>query len=261
VALAARTYWDDPRSSRTTLVGAMKTISEAGWREGYARVIRATAVKKRFGWSSCSELLSKSVDVVAIAKTAANPDVAQGFLRFLCETQGAMAGVSQGEADRGDTALEVSSLEADLLGSTLVDAQDELWVAWRSLERVSDREKALAWLLEPPPWPPASVAKYLGGEGEGPMALIETLAVEVAPEPAARAWLLRSWLSKARVVDQAFLAELGEAVEGRLCREPRFRAWLREEWTAWARQRYRRVARWAGARPGAPGTERAVSLP
>ena len=77
------------------------------------------------------------------------------------------------------------------------------------------------------------------------MALIETLAAEVAPEPPARAWLIRSWLAPPRVVDETLLAELTQAAEGRLCREPRFRAWLRAEWTAWARQRYRRVARWA----------------
>ena len=60
----------------------------------------------------------------------------------------------------------VSSLVADLVGATLVDAQDELWTAWRALEGLSDRERALAWLLEPPPWPPASVSKYLGRDGE-----------------------------------------------------------------------------------------------
>ena len=38
------------------------------------------------------------------------------------------------------------------------------------------REQAIEWLTEPPPWPPASVAKYLGREGERAMALIETLA-------------------------------------------------------------------------------------
>jgi hypothetical protein len=200
-------------------------------------------------------------ETVAIVKTASAPELAQGFLRFLCETQGATAGASHGEADTSGASALVSSLVADLLGSTLVDAQDELWSGWRALEGLSDREKALNWLLEPPPWPPASVAKYLEGKRDGAMALIETLAVEVAPEPAARAWLLRSWLGASRVVDQAFLSELGQAVEGRLCREPRFRAWLREEWTAWARQRYRRVARWAGSRGMRPAAERAVNLP
>ena len=150
---------------------------------------------------------------MAIARTAPDPSLAQGFLRFLCETQGATAGWRAGRGRRWAAPRRVSSLVADLLGATLVDAQDELWTAWRALEGLADREQALAWLIEPPPWPPASVAKYLGGEGERAMALIETLAAEVAPEPPARAWLMRSWLSPARLVDQAFLAELGQAAK------------------------------------------------
>ena len=73
------------------------------------------------------------------------------------------------------------------------------------------------------------------------MTLIETLAREIAPEPAVRAWLVRSWLAPHRLIDDRFLTELTQAAEGRLCHEPRFRAWLRAEWTASARQRYRRV--------------------
>jgi hypothetical protein len=41
------------------------------------------------------------------------------------------------------------------------------------------------------------------------------------------------------------LAEIARACDGRIADEPRLRAWLRAEWTAWARQRYRRVARLA----------------
>jgi hypothetical protein len=148
------------------------------------------------------------------------------------------------------------SLTGDLLGATLVDAQDELWDAWELLARAgsSDQaragssDQARAWLTEPPPWPPASVAKYLRQGGERAMSLMQTLAAEVAPEPAPRAWLVRSWLSPARTVDQTLLAELAQAAGGRLAEEPRFRAWLKEEWTAWSRQRYRRVARVVAAR-------------
>ncbi len=93
------------------------------------------------------------------------------------------------------------------------------------------------------------------------MALIETLSAEVAPEPPARAWLLRSWLAPARSVDEELLFDLTQAADGRLCREVRFRAWLREEWTAWARQRYRRVTRWAHSQPSRPGDERTSTLP
>jgi hypothetical protein len=82
------------------------------------------------------------------------------------------------------------------------------------------------------------------------MSLIQTLATEIAPEPAARAWLVRSWLSAPRTVDLTLLSELARAADGRLGREPRFRAWLRVEWTAWSRQRYRRVARVVASGPG-----------
>jgi hypothetical protein len=93
------------------------------------------------------------------------------------------------------------------------------------------------------------------------MSLIETLSAEVAPEAPARAWLLRSWLGPGRSIDEQLLSELTLAAEGRLYREPRFRAWLRDEWTAWARQRYRRVARVAAGRVRQPDNERTTALP
>ena len=99
-------------------------------------------------------------------------------------------------------------------------------------------------MTEPPPWPPASISRMLQ-RGEEGGTLLESLTGEVVPETDVRAWLLRSWLAPPRPVDGTLLAELARAVDGRLIREPRFRAWLRGEWTAWARQRYRRVARLA----------------
>ena len=77
------------------------------------------------------------------------------------------------------------------------------------------------------------------GEGEGGATLSHTAT-------AVRSWLLESWEQPSRPIDGALLGELAHAVGGRLAREPRFRAWLQAEWTAWARQRYRRVARVAG---------------
>jgi hypothetical protein len=254
--VAAASVWNDPRGDRATLRWAMSELASGGWREGYARLIRTAAVRERFGRSSASYPTARAVDAVGVTRSGSASGAAQQFLRFVCETQGARAASGTETSDAGRSEL-IGPLIGDLVGATLVDAQDELWVAWRALDRLADRERALAWLVEPPPWPPASVSKYLGREGERAMALIETLSVEVAPLPPARAWLRRSWLSPARVVDQTFLSELAEAAEGRLCREPRFRAWLREEWTAWARQRYRRVARWAStaaSRRGDQGT-------
>ena len=273
--------WKDPRRDRASLIWAKSQLSSAGWREGYARLVQSAAQRDRVGPSYDHPPVSEQarahrfggdgdgvkpadqvdeIEGVAIVPGAAGEQLAQGFLQFLVETRGAKAPASAGGA-RGDEAEEISSLTADLLGSTLVDAQDELWAAVRALDGRADREKAIEWLTEPPPWPPASVAKYLGREGERAMALIETLAALVAPEAPERAWLLRSWLAPARPVDPTLLSELAEAAGGRLCREGRFRAWLREEWTAWARQRYRRVARWAGAQPNrSGGSERTSAL-
>jgi hypothetical protein len=192
-------------------------LAPAGWDDGYARLVELAGHAPRIGWQSAGE---QQIDR---DKSAA-------------------------EFDREpDSAAR--SLLADLLGSTLVDAQDELWAAYLALHRAEHPEPATKWLTEPPPWPPASIKRYLQREGENAMALIETLAAELAPEPAARGWLIRSWLAPARLADPKLLAELAQAADGRLGREPRLRSWLRAEWTAWARQRYRRVARLAAASP------------
>src|SRR4029077_15341756 len=102
-----------------------------------------------------------------------------------------------------------------------------------------------AWLTEPPPWPPASVERLQKRGGEDALTLVEDLAGQIAPDPAVRLALLQSWLHPRRLIDDALIAELSSAAEGRLAREPRFRSWLRAEWTAWARQRYLRGARLA----------------
>jgi len=141
---------------------------------------------------------------------------------------------------------EARSLLADLLGATLVDARVELSAARRALIDAGQPERPRQWMTQAPPWPPASVAKILERESNA-MPLLETLAAQIAPEADVRAWLLRSWLSPSRRIDGATLDELAGAVHGRLAREPRFRSWLRGEWTAWARQRYRRVARQAAS--------------
>ena len=93
------------------------------------------------------------------------------------------------------------------------------------------------------------------------MALLETLCRQLAPDADVRAWLLRSWIAPGRLVDGGLLAELAGADDGRLVREPRFRAWLRSEWTAWARQRYRRVARVAGGDAGPGPGARSAETP
>ncbi len=86
-------------------------------------------------------VLAHSFEGVAIARAAPDQELAQAFMRFLVETQGARAAAGPGEGKAGVTA-DLGFLIADLLGSTLVDAQDELWAASRAIEGLSDREQA-----------------------------------------------------------------------------------------------------------------------
>ncbi|MFI5455591.1 MAG: hypothetical protein ACHRXM_09080 [Isosphaerales bacterium] len=257
----------DPHGDAISLDWAISGLDHGRWREGYARLVQAAGSGRRIslhsGLASDDQghneagragtlfeppFPTRRIEFAAIPRTARNQESARGFLRFLAETQRVVPARAAAEIVAG-VDPDAESMVADLFGATLFGAQDELWDAWALLERARDRDRALEWLTEPPPWPPASVAKYLRRDGEKAMSLIQTLAAELAPEPAARAWLLRSWLSPPRTVDDQLLVELAHAEEGRLGHEPRFRAWLREEWTAWARQRYRRVARLVAAEP------------
>jgi hypothetical protein len=268
---------DDPRRDQILLAAALDQLGHGHWRDGYARLVRAAGSNQLMDMinedgaddaqrdpgdrtARESRFPRRPVDYVAMLRTARDPDAARGFLRFLTEKQGAVKAQNPEETAAGaEPAFD--SLVADLVGATLVDARDELWDAWRSLARAGNPERLVRELTEPPPWPPASVARYLGRAGDKAMSLIETLAGELTPEPPARAWLLRSWLSPPRLVDDELLSELARAADGRLAHEPRFRAWLREEWTAWARQRYRRVARVAAATQAAPRGERSLAAP
>jgi len=236
---------DDPRTDPISLAWAVGQLDHGRFPEGYSRLVRVAGNPRRIGRQAGSALpASRTAEGVAILRSAGDQDLAQEFLRFLAETQELTAHPAQ---TSNETDPDVETLVADLTGATLVDAQDELWAAWAALERAGYPPTALKWMTEAPPWPPASVAKILDQPGEKAMTLIETLAREIAPEPSVRAWLVRSWLSPSRLVDDTLLTELAQAVERRLCREPRFHAWLRAEWTAWARQRYRRVLRVASS--------------
>jgi hypothetical protein len=240
------------------------------WADGYARLVRAAASHRPPGRQPGAALAAlergeadaapgvepkpggpltfeqdieqyEPAEWAAAVKGALNPEAARAFLRYLSYVNKiTQLGPTWPESANPDA----DALLADLLGATLVDAHDELRVAILALERRGHPENAERWLTLPPPWPPASVARILGRESNA-MPLIETLAAQLAPDPDVRAWLLRSWLAPGRSVDGALLDELAGAVDGGLVREPRFRAWLRSEWTAWARQRYRRVARLA----------------
>jgi hypothetical protein len=271
---------DDPRVDPPTLTWAAGQLRNDSWRDGYARlVLLFSRSLHRPGWQSGSALAAanrgeaaQTLRIGALPGSASvsdrDPSVvtwiegtailrgnwhtaqARAFLRFLVDHRGATPGWESPDLDP-----EVSDLLADFLGATLVDAQEELLVAGATLARAGEpaSAQAQAWLTEPPPWPPASIEKLQASGGDSALAMVQDLAGQIAPDPEPRFWLVQSWLRPPRPIDQAMLTELAQAVGGRLAREPRFRAWLRGEWTAWARQRYRRVARLAAGAGSAAG--------
>jgi hypothetical protein len=250
-AVGRRTAFDDPRNDPILLAWEQAELAQGDFREGYAHLVRtagsASVVVERGGPDATAAVVATDREVasipwtegVAIVAAGRHREQAASFLTFLSETgRGGPIPTRAEPATAAD-----AEIAAELLGATLVDARDELRAAWDAVERAGSPPIQLRWMTEPPPWPPASIVKILGGQGEQAMAMVETLAGQLAPEPSARAWLISSWLSPPRLIDGAVLGELAHAADGRLFREPRFREWLRAEWTAWARQRYRRVQR------------------
>jgi hypothetical protein len=277
-----RMAFDDPRVSPPTLAWAAGRLRSGSWTEGYARLVRhfgrsahspgwragsaraavergeadgAVAVLPRpnRGDAESSDPEAIRFDEGAAVYAGATARVlARGFARFLVERRGARPG-KESEVRRPG----VDALLSDLLGSTLVDAREELVEAWAVLDRAEARDVSspLLWMFEPPPWPPASVEKIRARGGERAEAMLADLAGQIAPDPGTKLALIQSWLRPRRLIDDAVLSELAGLVSGRLVDEPRFRSWLRAEWTAWARQRYRRVARLASGASHSPARE------
>lgn len=266
--------FDDPRHDPIALAWAKGRLHQKSWAEGYAELVREAGGPRRIGRQPGSALAAVErgeatatpapaasvegrakalsfvsvvdppewAEGVAILQSGPRKDMSEAFLRFLADRGQAEIPSAQ-ESEEAEADADADALLADLLGATLVDAQDELWEAWSALGPPGHRVRLEMWMTEPPPWPPASIAKLMDRDGSGD--LVRTLADELAPDADVRNWLLRGWLGPTRLIDGAWLEEASKAAEGRLLREPRFRAWLRAEWTAWARQRYRRVARQA----------------
>lgn len=244
---------DDPREDPARLAGAIAELHAGRWPEGYASLIR-----------SAPEGEGEWIEGAALAPGADNPEAARAFLGLLKFPETPTPAAEPPEAD---------PLLADLLGAVLIDARDELQAARTAVRRADDPPRWVAWMTQPPPWPPASLTRLVErhrakvealearinqqkAAGEDVTSLRQELARlippdrdlarQFAPDEASRAWLLESWARAPRPIDGALLAEIAGAADGRLVREPRFRAWLRGEWRAWARQRFRRVAREAG---------------
>lgn len=265
--------FDDPRCDSTALNWARSLLGRNpdDWSRGYARLVRlaggsvapgnqpgaALATLER---GECAAVPScaivpgreattatfvprpdwqEAIEGIAILKRGRNLAAARALVQDLARSGHAELPAFD-DMDRDPTA---DAILADLLGATLVEARDELRTAWAVLGEAGHADRAAMWMTQAPPWPPASVSKILSDPEGNAMSLLDTLAGQLAPDADVRAWLVRSWLRPGRLVDGALLDDLASAVDGRLAREPRFRQWLRSEWTAWARQRYRRVAR------------------
>jgi len=241
----------------------------AGWRSGSARaafdqgradetILEFDPAEDAESTDSDLEILDEPIPYVegaAVRVGSPRAPMARELLSFLGDRWGAEPGPAA-EGRRAAVA-DARGLAADLLGATLVDAQDELRIAGAAVRKAGSPEWAVELLTRIPPWPPASVEKLLAKRGESGLELLETLIGQIAPEAGARVWLTRSWLKAGKPIDGEILAEIARVEGGRLAREPRFRTWLRAEWTQWARQRYRWVARLTAS--GIPPASSAVS--
>ena len=262
---------DDPRLDLLARVGLRANLRDDAWAEGYAELVLASGNARnigRGGWSisevetgAASIALAAGVegpisDEVTFEPIASRPRMVEGGAIAPESPHRALAeALIQRLADEGraepprpedqvETDSDADSLLADLLGSTLVDAQDELRRAVDALSLVKDPARyatLVRFLTQAPPWPPASISKIK--QRPDPAPFLETLAREIVPDREAREWVLARWREAERPIDKAWLDRLAELQNGELAHEPRFRAWLKAEWTAWARQRYRRVAR------------------
>ena len=226
----------DPRDDPGSFSRAKVVLDREGWPKGYEELVRLASVA-RPGFERPSSFVRW--EGIAVVKGGRNPAQCREILKALEDRK-----LIEAPAADAMVSATADGLLADLLGAALVDAHEELRDAEAALRRFGHPARAEASIGERPPWPPASVVKLR--EGSTGLALIETLAEQLAPDPTSRAWLKESWSRPKRQIDGGLLVELAGAADGRLAREPRFRAWLRGEWTAWSRQLYRRVARVAG---------------
>lgn len=271
-AMAGLVAIDDPRRDADSLALAADRLSQGPtWADGYADLIHLAALaapagvrpgatlarlaRRELAVAPARRPLALSGDVafrplphpsvegIAVLAHAPSPDLARAFLDAVALDRDRGTNEPAHAPPPGDAASR--DLLATLLGATLVDAQPELVAAREALERLPDPNRAAtldAFLVEPPPWPPASIQRLAT---RGRRDLIEALAAQITPDLERRYWLLQSWEAPATRIDGALLADLAAAVDGALLAEPRLRTWLEAEWRAWTRQRGRRVARQA----------------
>ena len=250
---ANRSPLGDPRDDPAAYLSARAIIdAKSSWNEGYAQLIRLAAAESSPQAGRASDLFPNEPNGAPGGSLPNEPNGAAG--RFLPnEPNGPPVRPLPNEPKEAREPTSpnepngvADGLLADLLGTTILDAQDELTRAGSALRGHSASVELLDTWTQAPPWPPEFVSQLIRRRmrrGDDPGPWVGALAAQIAPEPASRDWLLASWTRPRRPVDGALLAEIAAADGGRLGREPRFRAWLRGEWRAWARQKYRLVER------------------
>ena len=235
--------FDDPRVDPPTMAWAAGQLRKGSWRAGYARLVLLFSHSfHRPGWQSGSAAAAANrgeaahtLRVAALSGSASEGDLdpsvvpwnegaailrgnwhaapARAFLRFLADHHGATPGRETSDLDP-----EVSDLLADLLGATLVDAQEELLIAGSALAaRAPASAQAQAWLTEPPPWPPASVEKLQTGEAILRSPWSRTLPARSLPIPSRGSGWCRAGCGRARLIDQSLLTELARAPVAAWC--------------------------------------------
>ena len=239
---------NDPRRDRDALEIAMTKVRRLGWSRGFGECAKSLA--GTFSIDGSSKLVG-----IQASRSESDPLFFEGFKVVSSDSTRSIAGLFEKFLNESHS-IEFSKkgkqgapLFADLIGSTLIDAQVEARSAWRALEKAGRSERWIKRFESAPPWPPASVLKLKRKQtekGEDSQPLLEALAAQIAPDASARKWLLESWRRPERALDDGLLLEISAAANHRVFAETRFREWLRAEWTASARQRFSWIARHAG---------------
>ncbi|QDV36545.1 hypothetical protein [Tautonia plasticadhaerens] len=221
----------DPRIDPGAGWSASEVLGRGDWARGYALLLGRGAARpdpqpgiEAGGWA-------------ALPAGSDHPDAP----RFLAAVAALAGGPGPGPSPVEAIEPGLVVLQAELIGATVIDAAPELRDAWDAVGRSPDPGALRAELVEPPPWPPASIQALRSDPTR--RSLLGTLAGALVDDEEARGWLLDSWGRPARPIDRATLIELARVADGRMLDEAQFLPWLRAEWTAWARQRYARVVR------------------
>ena len=278
--LRGRLWWADPRTDGVLLLAAAGHLTRRGT-DGYADIVRWVACSRPVFRATAKEHHrpfavwgdADSVDLGAGRKFIADPEIppfiqgfavvaqsdrAAGFRELFAsfdpwsEPDAPQLAAAGAPAQLQDNPFGLSLL-GDLLYATLIENLPEFQQTWAAIWRdsgpsVEGRKLAEHWVVQPPPWPPASVEQLRTRPRF--RELLTRLVSQLSLNQTGREWLIAQFEGGPRPVDAGLLAEIGSVASGMLASEPCFRNWLLAEWSAWAGQRYRRAARLAEGKGG-----------